>query len=410
MAKIKVPRCLKELEQVADSQLHVFTDASQEAYGGVAYQSGTVTTRLVMSKPKVTPLKAISVPRIELMAAIVGLQIADTASQNLGIPKEKRVFWSDSLDVLYWVRGRSRRFKLFASNRVGEVQTKTDPAQWVNIPIKANPADKLTRGTTADSLINDQVWWNGPEYLSQSEEMWPTMPLLATSSDDVKRKSKYRLTFLASSKTEISMPELNWKDTKLDPERFSDWFKFLRVIAYVVRFVQNCLRVSRLHSPLTVDELSDAEVVVLRQAQLESYREEVLRARKGEVFPLSSKILPISPVLGSYGLLRGNSRLRLADNIACEARRPVILPRKQRVTRLIVDRLHKEDSNHAGTNQVLASLSARFWLPGAREEILECERACMVCRRLTVKPASQIMPHALRSEHKCHAGIQQHLC
>ena len=82
LAKIKVPRCLKELELVADSQLHVFTDASQEAYGGVAYQSGTVTSRLVMSKAKVTPLKAISVPRIELMAAIIGLQISETASQN----------------------------------------------------------------------------------------------------------------------------------------------------------------------------------------------------------------------------------------------------------------------------------------------------------------------------------------
>ncbi|XP_015747273.1 PREDICTED: uncharacterized protein LOC107327035 [Acropora digitifera] len=167
LAKIKVPRCLKELEQVADSQLHVFTDASQEAYGAVAYlrheyQSGTVTTRLVMSKAKVTPLKAISVPRLELMAAIVGLQIAETASQNLGIPKEKWVFWSDSLDVLYWVRGRSRQFKPFVSNRVGEIQTKTDPAQWVYTPTKANPADKLTRGATADSLINDHVWWNGP--------------------------------------------------------------------------------------------------------------------------------------------------------------------------------------------------------------------------------------------------------
>ena len=137
--------------------------------------------------------------------------------------------------------------------------------------------------------------------------MWPTMPLLATSSDDVERKRKYRLTFLASTKTEISMPELKWKDTKIDPERLSDCFKFLRVIAYVVRFVQNCLRVSRLHGLLTVDKLSDAEVMVLRQLQLE----EVLRASNGEVLPSSSKILPISPVLGSDGLLRVNSRLTI---------------------------------------------------------------------------------------------------
>ena len=52
--------------------------------------------------------------------------------------------------------------------------------------------------------------------------------------------------------------------------------KFLRVIAYVVRFVENCLRVPRLHDPLTVDKLSDAEGMVPRPVQLKSYRKEVL--------------------------------------------------------------------------------------------------------------------------------------
>ena len=99
--------------------------------------------------------------------------------------------------------------------------------------------------------------------------------------------------------------------------------------------------------------------------------------------------MPISPVLASDGLLQGKSRLRLAD-IAWEARHPIILPRKHEVTRLLVERLHK-DNDHAGTNQVFASLSARFWLPGAREVIRESERACMVCKRKTVRPASQIM-------------------
>ena len=81
--------------------------------------------------------------------------------------------------------------------------------------------------------------------------MWPTMPLLATSSDDTERKRKYRFTFVTSTKTEMSMPELNWKDTRLDlltDSNFSVWFEL----------VQNCLSVSRLHGPLTVDELSNA--------------------------------------------------------------------------------------------------------------------------------------------------------
>ena len=101
-------------------------------------------------------------------------------------------------------------------------------------------------------------------------------------------------------------------------------------------------------------------------------------------------MLPISPVLGRDGLLRGNRRLRLAEHISWEARHPIILPRKHQVTKLIVERLHK-DSNHSRTNQVLAMLSVRVWIPGAREEISDCKRACMVCRRRKVQPASQVM-------------------
>ena len=73
-----MPRSLKERGHVTDSQLHIFTDASVEAYGAVAYlrhkyQSGNITDRFVMSKAKVAPLKSISVPWLELLAAIVGL-------------------------------------------------------------------------------------------------------------------------------------------------------------------------------------------------------------------------------------------------------------------------------------------------------------------------------------------------
>ena len=395
LSGVKVPRSLKKSEQVIDSQLHIFTDASQEAYGAVAYlrheyQSGSTTVRFVMSKAKVTPLKSISVPRLELMAAIVGLRIAETVGQTLSLPKDKWVFWSDSLDVLHWVRGHSRQFKPFVSNRVGEIQTKTDPAQWRYAPTKVNPADKLSRGMPADSLVNDQTWWNGPDYLSQPEQMWPQVPLPSLCSDDVEKKLKYRVTLLNSSEREVAMPKLKWKDTRLDPERFSDWFKFLRVLAYVVRFVQNSSKVAKLQGPLTVEEINDVEVMVLRQVQQESYPEEFSRARKGEALPTRSKILPISPILGSDGLLHGNSRLRLAEHISWEARHPIILPRKHQLTKLIVERLHK-DSNHSGTNQVLAMLSARFWIPGAREEIRDCERACMVCRRRKVQPASQVM-------------------
>jgi len=93
LSQVKILRSLKEPGHVTDCQLHIFTDASLEAYGAVAYlrhryQSGNLRVRFVMSKAKVTPLKAISVPQLALMAAIVGLRIAQTVGQTLGLQKK----------------------------------------------------------------------------------------------------------------------------------------------------------------------------------------------------------------------------------------------------------------------------------------------------------------------------------
>lgn len=54
--------------------------------------SGTVMSGLVMLKAKVIPSKSIKVPRLELMAAICVLQIAETAGQTLALPEERWIF------------------------------------------------------------------------------------------------------------------------------------------------------------------------------------------------------------------------------------------------------------------------------------------------------------------------------
>ena len=85
-------------------------DASQEAYGAACYtrhlyNDGTVSCRLVASKTRVAALQAVSIPRLELMAAVTGAKLSETIGDTLGIQRHERVFWSDSMDTLYWIRG-----------------------------------------------------------------------------------------------------------------------------------------------------------------------------------------------------------------------------------------------------------------------------------------------------------------
>ena len=92
--------------------IHTFVDSSQEAYGATyyvryLYKDGTVSSHLEASKLHIAPLQAVSIPRLELMAAVVGLKLAETIGQVLGIDKSKWIFWSDSMDVLHWIRDQS---------------------------------------------------------------------------------------------------------------------------------------------------------------------------------------------------------------------------------------------------------------------------------------------------------------
>ena len=102
---------------------------------------------------KTAPLQPLSIPRLELMAAVLGKRLALSIAEILNIDKEFITFWTDSTSVLWWVKGYSRQFKPFIANRIGEIQTSTNPNTWRYVPTKESPADYLTRSTTQIRVI-----------------------------------------------------------------------------------------------------------------------------------------------------------------------------------------------------------------------------------------------------------------
>ena len=131
LTEISVPRCLQLSQEIELSRLHVFCDASEHAFGAavyiehrfVSFVSGETSSRLVCSKVKVAPLAAVSIPRLEQMGAIVALRLATAVASSLGMDLHQVHFWSDSMNVLHWIRNSSRLFKPFVAHRVGEIQT-----------------------------------------------------------------------------------------------------------------------------------------------------------------------------------------------------------------------------------------------------------------------------------------------
>ena len=114
--------------------------------------------RLIAAKSKVAQMAAISILRLELMAAMLNIELTMTVNDALELHISDCTFWTDSMDVICWLRNQSRVFKPLVANRVVEIQRSTNPSQWRHVPGTNNPADLGSRGMKVEHLLNEQFW------------------------------------------------------------------------------------------------------------------------------------------------------------------------------------------------------------------------------------------------------------
>ncbi|KAH9630335.1 hypothetical protein HF086_004468 [Spodoptera exigua] len=178
LAQFKIPRKLT-CPDAKSYEIHGFCDSSEVAYGAVVYlrvvQAGRVNVFLVCSKARVVPLKRISLPRLELCAAVLLSDIYKYVRDiYLSQIKIDNVFmWSDSTIVLSWLRSPSSRWATFVANRVSHIQDITPMECWHHVSSGDNPADICSRGQFPSEILVNSLWWAGPWWLSHDETNWP---------------------------------------------------------------------------------------------------------------------------------------------------------------------------------------------------------------------------------------------
>lgn len=159
------------------NELHLFSDASEEAMAVVAYwritTSGGYNVSFICGKTNCALTRYHTIPKLELQAAVFAVRLKNQIIQNYCVKPERVQFWTDSHTVVRWLKSDSRKYKQYVANRVGEILESSTIDNWRWLPGLLNPADDATR--SKPKFDSESRWKNGPEFLYLSEDKWLSM-------------------------------------------------------------------------------------------------------------------------------------------------------------------------------------------------------------------------------------------
>ena len=170
LSKIQIPRSYFE-EQVESLELHMFGDSSQDVFSAVVFLRGKVSTAtgyttelvFVFEKARVAPMKALTIPKLELQASLLAARLRKEIESALTVRVDNTFMWTDSTTVLQWLHSLEKQ-PVFVTNRVAEILELTTVDEWNYVKSSDNPADAGTREVSANSL-RDSPWLKGPSFL-----------------------------------------------------------------------------------------------------------------------------------------------------------------------------------------------------------------------------------------------------
>ncbi|XP_076287443.1 uncharacterized protein LOC143212469 [Lasioglossum baleicum] len=190
--ELTLDRWVGQLDPDREVEIDGFSDASTRAMGIAIYirvrdddESFRVTS--LSAKSRVAPIKPMTVPRLELSAALLLAKQVAHIRTALGLERIPAHLWTDSAVALAWIRSPPSKWKDFVRNRVAEIHQLTPHAYWHHVPGTCNPADLACRGVSPRTLL-DSIWWRGPAWLREGSPAWPTETLYPDSRIDAEKR------------------------------------------------------------------------------------------------------------------------------------------------------------------------------------------------------------------------------
>ena len=252
LENLPISRCIQPADfgEIKSVTLHHFSDASENGYGQCSYirlvdYDNRVHCSFLLGKSRVVPKKFISIPRLELTAALLSVKMACLLKKELDISCVDEVFWTDSKVVLGYITNTVKRFKTFVANRVQQIKEKTDVQQWRYVPTKENPADDASRGLNAARENSSSRWFQGPSFLWQEDKIWEKQTVNEElSEDDPEIKKDIKVCTIIKNKRIIAHLS----------EKVSSWSKMKRISAIALCYKQRLLQSVQRKKGINIDD------------------------------------------------------------------------------------------------------------------------------------------------------------
>ncbi|KAI5719978.1 hypothetical protein M8J77_000061 [Diaphorina citri] len=294
-------------DQSVRYELHAFSDACSYSYASVVYlrsvsHSGDIKTNIVFAKSRVAPTNKPTLPRLELLGALIAYRSLKFVKNSLHINIDKCYLWIDNQCVIHWLTG-NKVLPTFVNNRVKEIKASVFPIVYKYIPTDSNPADLACRGSSAVDLQGNKLWWEGPGFLAL--ETWPDFPFQCKSiCEEVTVDNGHDEVNLVSKCEEKLQPI---SPLNIDEQRYSSFKKLVNVTCYVKKFVNLCRKRSEFKGPISLEEFSGSKTEWLKYAQEKYFPSTVEKLKQGLSDPIATQL---GLELNDEGLLICKGRFR----------------------------------------------------------------------------------------------------
>ena len=395
------PRRVIGLTETTPVTLHGFGDSSTAAYGACVYIVAGAAT-LVMAKSRLAPKpNEITLPKLELLGAFLCAKLLTFVWEQLQhtLTVSDIVLWSDSKIALSWIRS-TKKLPRFVENRCKYIR-ESIISDYRYCPSTDNPADLLTRGITSDQLLQSNLWWHGPGWLTRGDWPVPTTPHSAillvpsttpdepevTTSDEEAPDQPERPPNDAIADETINLDSIDVSKV-IDIDRFSSMDKLLKCTGYVLRVLDK-LRSLRTKSKLqfagnlTAQEIRNAKHQWIHSVQSSAFLHErsYLLKKRQKSGPL---VKQLKLFIDDDGLIRKGGRLENA-HLDYDCKYPILLPGKHPFTRLVIKRAHA-DVMHQGRQATLLRIRRTYWVTKLHTAVKSYVRKCVTCQRVQGRP------------------------